>query len=186
MVPFEPGEKSGGARAVKDFLELLQKRVVPKVFCVEQQVPSHASIRTRLSRLLVWPLPLPHQCRHLLFGDAKIGAQLDRADVIIFEALSTALLLHGWRRPAAYMVVRDHEVLTRRIAMDLRAASGFHSLADLLRLIVCYLVSVTVYLRADRIIALTEQDRDWIVKYLSVGGPPDGLHSGPLPTGDRR
>ena len=165
VVPFEPGEKSGGARAIKDFLDLLNKRVVPEVVCVDQRIPSQ-SVRARVARVLVWPLPLPHQCRHLLLGDPDMQSKLDRADVVIFEFISTALVLYGWRRPAAFVVIRDHEVLTRRIAMDLRAASGIRALVDLLRLIVCYLVSVAVYLRADRIIALTEQDRDWIVKHF--------------------
>ena len=156
--PFPPGQESGGARAVHDFVEMLRRRYTPVVF-VTQRDSRPSALQSRLGRLLLWPLPLTASCRPLVAGDPAIAAALARADAVVFEFFATAVTFY-LRRPAAGLVIlRDHEVLVRKLAMERDSAHGLERASRMLRLAICYLVSSAVYRQMDRIVTLTEEDR---------------------------
>jgi glycosyltransferase involved in cell wall biosynthesis len=165
VVPFEPGDRSGGARAVKDFVSLLARRYPVRVAIVTT-VARPGAWRRMLGLALTWPLSLPSQCRSLVVGDPGVRAQLADADTVVFEFLSTALYLYLARPAAARLVLRDHEVLVRKTDMERRAAHGLEALVHAARLVTCYLVSYAVYRQADRIVTLTEEDRLALVSWF--------------------
>lgn len=157
VVPFEPGDQSGGARAVKDFVSVLRRKYAPEVLVVPA-IARPGRGRRALGALLTWPLSLPAQCRSLVVGDPDLESRMARADTIIFEFFSTALLLYAHRPSAARLVLRDHEVLVRKTDMERRAARGLEALVHGARLLSCYLISYAVYRQVDRIVTLTEED----------------------------
>ena len=158
VVPFEPGDWSGGARAAKDFVALLRRRYTPRIAVVTAAARPNGW-RRAAGALLTWPLSLPAQCRPLVLGEPRLEAELDGAETLVFEFFSTALLLYQHRPRAGRIVIRDHEVLVRKTDMERRATRGLESLGHAARLLTCYLVSQAVYRQADRIVTLTEEDR---------------------------
>jgi hypothetical protein len=154
VAPFAPGDQSGGARAVKDFVAVLRRKYDPTVIVVQ----TDARLRRALGALLTWPLSLPAQCRSLAVGDPGLGTRIAGVDTLIFEFFSTALLVYLQRPDAARIVLRDHEVLVRKTNMERQAASGLDALVHGARLLTCYLVSYAVYRQVDRIVTLTEED----------------------------
>jgi hypothetical protein len=163
--PFPPGSESGGARAVLDFVEMLRRRYQPEIF-VTQRDGRPSALHARVGRLLLWPLPLAASCRPIAAGDPALAAALARADTVVFEFFATAVTFYVRRPPAGLVVLRDHEVLVRKLAMERDAARGLDRLAQGLRLAICRLVSGAVYSRMDRIVTLTEEDRRGLLAWF--------------------
>jgi hypothetical protein len=164
VVPFEPGTSSGGAKAVNDFIALLRERVTCDVFIVQDQPPG--GWRSLIGQLLSWQMPLAPQCRHLMAGNPALARRVNHGGTIVFEFLATALFMWWGRRPAGVVVLRDHEVLPRKVALEMSQARHVLTVYHALRFVVTYLVCLPVYVRADRVIALTDEDRDWLRRYV--------------------
>ena len=163
--PFEPGEQSGGARAVKDFLALLRRRR-PVSLLVVAQWPAPGPVVSMLGRFLSWPLSVPLPCRSLLLGSTALTRRLEGADTLIFEHFSGALCLF-WGRPAVRrIVIRDHEVQLRKIEMEWRGSSGIEAATHAVRLACCYLISRPVFSQADCIVTLTHEDRAALLRWF--------------------
>jgi glycosyltransferase involved in cell wall biosynthesis len=161
--PFAPGNESGGAKAVQDLVSVLETRPGFRIVDVAALKALPSQINRAASALLAWPLPFPPQCRALILGHGAMGRALGGGQTVLFEFFATALYLYLRPQPAPYIVLRDHEVLVRKLAMEYREARGLEALSQALRLGTCYLVSLGVYRKADRIVTLTEEDRVWLV-----------------------
>jgi polysaccharide biosynthesis protein PslH len=156
--PIEPGETSGGARATRDFLMLLRRRHAVDLVLVPP-LRTVASWRRWCGGLLFWPLPIAGHCRPLAAGSPPIDRALTGADVVLLEGFDSATRFYLSRPPAVRVVLREYEVLLRRLAMERDRSRGLERLSHAIRLAVCWLVSRVIYARVDRIVTLTEEDR---------------------------
>jgi glycosyltransferase involved in cell wall biosynthesis len=160
--PFEPGETSGGARAVKDFLTLLGARRGSTLIVVSAlQRPRR--LMEGLGNILSWPISVPPQCRPLLTGPRRLTERLDGADTVIFEHFSGALCLFRGRPAVRRIVIRDHEVQLRKIEMERQRTRGLDWMMHSVRLASCSLISRPIFAAADSIVTLTAEDRDALV-----------------------
>jgi glycosyltransferase involved in cell wall biosynthesis len=164
VTPFAPSDHSGGARAVQDFVSILRDREGFRVVNVEDLSPKPGRVHRWLGALLAWPLPVPPQCSALIAGHHTLGRALRDASTVVFESFATALLLYLRRPPAARIVLRDYEVLVRKLRMEYDASTGIAAVSHALRLASCYLISFAVYRKVDHIVTLTEEDRAWLVR----------------------
>lgn len=162
--PFPPGSESGGAKAVQDLLITLKDEFEVSTWAIPRPFRG-PRLRGAIASLLFRALVIPDSSRRLAFGHAALREAASRADTVVFEFFATAIYLWMGNVRAPRVVVRDHEVLVRKFDMERRAARGIERLTWGIRVATCYVVSFVVYLRADCIIALTEQDRaaiaDW-------------------------
>jgi polysaccharide biosynthesis protein PslH len=157
VAPFAPGKESGGSKAVLDLAHTLsgpfelQTQVIPKD-------GRRGGVWSRLAVALLRPLPIPEHCRRLMFGDAALAQAIRGADIVLFEFALTAVYLCFGATAGKRVIVRDHEVLIRKQAMEAEAARGLDKLTWWLRLGSCWLVTLSSYARAHLIITLTEAD----------------------------
>ncbi|HEU5134584.1 MAG TPA: glycosyltransferase [Steroidobacteraceae bacterium] len=194
VAPFAPGNESGGSKAVLDLANTLKPHFDLTTHVVEKNA-CPGGIKRRLARVLLRPLPIPDHCRDLLFGDASLSAAIAAAHTVFFEFQLTAVYLGFGTTHGKRVVVRDHEVLVRKLDMEREAARGLDSLAWRLRTFSCWLVTLAVYARAHLIITLTEADRAAIARWfpffaaraVCVPAPfePPNLASGPSRAGPR-
>lgn len=159
--PFAPSEHSGGSKAVGDLQRGLAQRLRVAIWTVPERIVDK-SVGAKLSRLLTRALPIPTQCRALAFGHAQMRHESARARVVLFEFFATAVALFLGRVDSPRVVIRDHEVLLRKLAMEYEGERGMRKCVALIRVATCWLLSAVVYTRADAIVALTLEDRDSI------------------------
>lgn len=164
VAPFESGDLSGMAKAVKDFAAMLARRHHVHLVSV-RALAAPGWLRRVLGAWLTWGLPVQRQCQPLAAG-APLNQSYDGAQAVVFEAFECALAVYVRRPPAILVVLRDHEVLVRKIEMERQAASGLARVLHTLRLWTCAHVSKTVYAKMDRIVTLTTEDRDAILAWF--------------------
>jgi hypothetical protein len=156
VAPFAPGKESGGSKAVLDLANTLSgpfdlaTHVLPK--------SPRGGTLGRLGVVLLRPLPIPEHCRQVMFGDAALAGAVRGTDTVLFEFALTAVYLCFGATAGKRVVVRDHEVLIRKQAMEAAAARGWDKLGWWLRLGTCWLVTLASYARAHLIITLTDAD----------------------------
>ena len=123
VAPFSPGNESGGSKAVLDLATTLKPHFDLTTHVVEKNARQGGFAR-RLARVLLRPLPIPDHCRELMFGDASLSAAIAPAHTVLFEFQLTAVYLCFGRTHGKRVVVRDHEVLMRKLDMERQAARG--------------------------------------------------------------
>jgi glycosyltransferase involved in cell wall biosynthesis len=194
VAPFSPGNQSGGSKAVLDLANTLKPHFDLATHVVAKDARRGGMTR-RLARALLRPLPIPEHCRDLMFGDASLAAAIAPVHTVLFEFQLTAVYLCFGRTHGKRIVVRDHEVLVRKLDMERRAARGLDAIAWWLRTMSCWLVTLAAYSRAHLIISLTEADRAAIASWfpffaartVSVPAPfePPNLEARPARAGPR-
>ncbi|HEY6123065.1 MAG TPA: glycosyltransferase, partial [Steroidobacteraceae bacterium] len=194
VAPFSPGNESGGSKAVLDLANTLKPHFDLATHVIAKDAP-RGGMGRRLARALLRPLPIPDHCRDLLFGDASLSAAIAPVHTVLFEFQLTAVYLCFGQTHGKRVVVRDHEVLVRKLDMERAAATGLDSLAWWLRTMSCWLVTLAAYSRANLIIVLTDADRAAIARWfpffaartVSVPAPfePPSLASTPPRAGPR-
>lgn len=162
--PFAPGDESGGSKAVLDLVNTIKPRFDASVYVIPKDTTG--GLLGRIAQVLLRPLPIPPHCRALMFGNPGLRHAAQRTDIVFFEFLLTAVFLYFGRLDGQRVVIRDHEVLVRKLDMERRQARGLQSAVWLLRTLTCYLVSCAVYARADRIITLTEADKQAVARWF--------------------
>jgi len=165
VAPFSPGNESGGSKAVLDLANTLKPRFDLATHVVAKGTPA-VGLKRRLARALLRPLPIPDHCRDLLFGDAPLSAAIAPVHTVLFEFQLTAVYLCFGSTHGKRVVVRDHEVLIRKLDMERRATRGLESVAWWLRTRSCWLVTLAAYARAHLVITLTEADRLAIARWF--------------------
>jgi glycosyltransferase involved in cell wall biosynthesis len=163
--PIEPGETSGGARATRDWVALLRRRYRTTLELVPP-LRTVAAWPRRLGTALFWPLPIAAQCRPLVAGSPAIDRAIAGADVLVLESFDAATRFYLRPPPAGRVVLREYEVLLRRLAVERDRAEGIERWTHVLRLGVCWLVSRIVYRRVDWIVTLTDEDRQALVAWF--------------------
>jgi glycosyltransferase involved in cell wall biosynthesis len=194
VAPFPPGNESGGSKAVLDLANTLKPHFDLATWVVAKDGP-RGGLTRRLARALLRPLPIPDHCRDLMFGDARLAAAIASVHTVLFEFQLTAVYLCFGATQGKRVVVRDHEVLIRKLDMERRAAHGLEAFAWRLRTMSCWLITLSAYARAHLIITLTEADRlaiaSWFpffaARTVSVPAPfePPKLPAVPAQAGPR-
>lgn len=157
VAPFAPGKESGGSKAVLDLANTLSGSFDLATHVIPKDGP-RGGVAQRLAVALLRPLPIPEHCRRVMFGDASLARAIRGADTVLFEFALTAVYLCFGDTGGKRVIVRDHEVLIRKQAMEAEAARGLDKLAWWLRLGSCWLVTLASYARAHLIITLTDAD----------------------------
>ncbi len=165
VAPFSPGNESGGSKAVLDLANTLKPHFDLATHVVAKNA-ARGGFSRRVARELLRPLPIPDHCRQLLFGDASLASAIAPVHTVIFEFTLTAVYLCFGRTHGKRVVVRDHEVLVRKLDMERRAARGLEACAWWLRTMSCWLVTLAAYSRANLIITLTEADRLAVARWF--------------------
>jgi glycosyltransferase involved in cell wall biosynthesis len=158
VAPFSPGNESGGSKAVLDLANTLKPHFALETWVVAKDGP-RGGLTRRVARALLRPLPIPDHCRDLMFGDARLAAAIASVHTVIFEFQLTAVYLCFGATHGKRVVVRDHEVLIRKLDMERRAARGLEACAWWLRAMSCWLITLSAYSRAHLVITLTDADR---------------------------
>jgi glycosyltransferase involved in cell wall biosynthesis len=161
----EPGQTSGGARATQDLLALFRRRYRASLELVPP-LRTVAAWRRWIGNALFWPLPVAAQCRPLVAGSPAIDRAIAEADVVVLESFDAATRFYLTRPPAGRVVLREYEVLLRRLAVERDRSHGIERWTHALRLAACWLVSRIVYRRVDWIVTLTDEDRQALVAWF--------------------
>ncbi|ACL73431.1 hypothetical protein Tgr7_2352 [Thioalkalivibrio sulfidiphilus HL-EbGr7] len=161
LAPFEPGNRSGGAQALAGLQDLLKQRFNPTLLDL-LKLDRESGLRSQVSAFLTYPIPVPDQCRPLLLKPAIAATSLHDCERLLIEFIGPGLFLSLQPRPSYPVILRDHEVLIRKLVMDFNESHGLESIRLALSIATCYLIGLTIYSRADRIIALTPEDEAYL------------------------
>lgn len=166
--PYEPGEKSGGSTAIRGLLRTLSRDF--EVNCVGLcELPTPLGrFRRRVADLLTLALPMPVHCRAFVLAPGAICGRLAGDQPVLLEFLSGAVFLLGVGPLSARTILRDHEVLVRRLVEEARAAQGLDRVVGLLRIAVAWLLSHDIYCKVDRIITLTPEDAAYLTRAFPI------------------
>lgn len=165
LAPFSPGSQSGGAQAISGLLSILEERFQIRLIDLSEHKPPLDKLAA-LAFVLTLPLPVPDHCRRLLLGSGTVTSRLETCDALLIEFPGPALFLPLSRRPGCRVILRDHEVLLRKLTMELRAASGpLEIIRRGLGVGICYLACLSIYCHMDGIITLTREDREYLERW---------------------
>jgi glycosyltransferase involved in cell wall biosynthesis len=162
VVPYPPGEKSGGARAIQGLLRALEGAMRVETIPLYALEPRGGRLRRLVADWLTHALPMPVHCRPFVFSGATVRAKIEDGRPVVIEFLSGSLFLLFGRRPANRLVLREHEPLCRRLWSERRTAHGAERLLRPLQAAVAWLAMAAVYARVDRVVALTPQDAAFV------------------------
>lgn len=161
VVPYPPGEKSGASKAIQNFLAILEQDFTLTVVPLYELAPSGPGWRRWLSEYLTAALPMPVHCRPFLLSPSVVMRRLEPGRTVVIEFVSGAMFLF-FRRLPHRVVLRDHEVLVRRLASERDAQTGLTRLVTTARMAVCWLMCAVIYRKADTIVTLTPDDAAYL------------------------
>lgn len=165
VAPYSPGNQSGGAQAIAGLMSCLEGRFSTRLVDLSKQ-KDPGDIWSALAYGLTFPLPVPDHCRRLLLSPRSLMNMLDESGRVLIEFPGPGLFLLMSRRPGYRVVMRDHEVLLRKLAMEYRAAVGlWATLRQFFAVGICYLVGLALYSRLDSVITLTDEDRQCLERW---------------------
>jgi glycosyltransferase involved in cell wall biosynthesis len=162
VVPYPPGGKSGGARAIGGLLRALEGGFRVEPIPLYELRPAGGRIRHRLADWLTHALPIPVHCRPFAMDGRTVRRRIADGRPVVIEFLSGSLFLLFGGRPANRLVLREHEPLCRRLWSERRTAAGAERMLLPLQGVLAWLAMTAVYVRVDRIVALTEQDAAYL------------------------
>ncbi|HEX8692849.1 MAG TPA: glycosyltransferase family 4 protein [Longimicrobium sp.] len=162
VVPYPPGEKSGGSTAIKGLVETLGRGWQLHLVPLYELKPSGGRVRGLLSDWLTFALPMPVHCRPFIVSPSTVRERIGGPHPVVVEFLSGSLFLVFGGRPRNALVLREHEPLCRRLAMETRAARGLGRAVPALKTAAAWLVMFGVYLKVDRVVALTPEDAAYV------------------------
>lgn len=162
VVPYPPGEKSGGARAIQGLLRALEGGFALETIPLYALEPSGGRIRRHLADWITHALPMPVHCRPFALSGAAVRRRIVDGRPVVVEFVSGAMFLLFGPRPANRLLLRDHEPLCRRLWSERRTARGAERLLRPLQAALAWLAMAAVYARVDHVAALTPEDAAFI------------------------
>ena len=171
VTPFGAGTRSGSARAERDLLEMLALDFEVTVIALPALQARPGFIGALIGSLVGPSLPADPRLADFLGDPASVVSEAKKVDLLFVEFVYAALFLFGPTRLHCSVILRDHEVLARRFAGELAAASSpADRFALFARLCTVWLVTLRLYSRADRIVALTPEDAAWLRSHFPFVG----------------
>lgn len=162
VVPYAPGEKSGGARAIQGLLRALESGYAVETIPLYAMRPAGGLVRRLLADWLTHALPMPVHCRPFVLSASTVRARIADGRPVVIEFVSGALFLLLGARPENRLVLREHEPLCRRLWSERRTERGAERLLRPLQAVLAWLAMAAVYARVDRIVTLTPQDAAFV------------------------
>ena len=167
VTPFGAGTRSGSARAERDLLEMLAPDFDVSVIALPELRPRPGPLGSVAGRLIGPALPMDQRLVDYLGDPEPLLSGANGLDLLFVEFVYGALFLFGRSRIDYPVVLRDHEVLARRFAIEFGNALRLTDQIVLVaRLGIVWLVTFRIYLRADHIIALTPEDAEWLRRHF--------------------
>lgn len=162
VVPYPPGEKSGGARAIQGLLRALEDGFRVEPIPLYAMDAGGGRVRGLLADWLTHALPMPVHCRAFALGGSAVRGRIADGRPVVVEFLSGALFLLFGARPGNRLLLREHEPLCRRLWSERRTARGAERLLRPLQALLAWLAMAAVYAKVDRVVALTPEDAAFI------------------------
>ncbi|HEX6909879.1 MAG TPA: glycosyltransferase family 4 protein [Longimicrobium sp.] len=162
VVPYEPGQKSGGARAIQGLLRALETRCEVVALPLYGVAPQGGQVARLAARWLTYALPMPCHCRPFAVSGRSVRRRIARGRPLVIEFMSGAMFLLLGPRPENCTILREHEPLCRRLWSERRMARGAERVLLPVQAAAAWLAMTAVYLRVDRIVALTPQDAAFV------------------------
>ena len=162
VVPYAPGEKSGGARAIQGLLRALEGgyRVETIPLYAMEGEPGRA--RRSLADWITHALPMPVHCRPFAVSGRAVRQRITDGRPLVIEFMSGAMFLLLGSRPGNRIVLREHEPLCRRLWSERGTLRGGERILRPLQAALAWLAMAAVYGKVDRIVALTPEDAAFI------------------------
>jgi glycosyltransferase involved in cell wall biosynthesis len=163
VTPFGAGTKSGSARAERDLLEMLGADFQVRIIALPE-TPSRSGFIARFAgRLYGSTFPMERRLWDFLIAPNPVFAEVKDANVVFVEFIYAAFFLFRGAGMDYPLVLRDHEVLARRFAIELSNAHRFPDrFVAAARFLSVWLLTFHLYMRADSIVALTPEDAEWL------------------------
>ena len=158
VVPYPPGEKSGGSTAIRGLLAALGDGYVTETVPLYAMDARAGRLRRLLADWLTHALPMPVHCRPFVLSGAAVRGRMADGRPVVVEFLSGAQFLLFGRRPANPLVLRDHEPLCRRLWSERGVVEGFERPMRALQAGLAWLAMAAIYAKVDRIVTLTPDD----------------------------
>jgi glycosyltransferase involved in cell wall biosynthesis len=166
VIPYEPGEKSGASNGIKSLIDDLGNTFNLEIVPIYEINPRENKYLLWLSEALTSALPMPKHCRPFLMSPQSVLGRIKDENPVFIEFVSGSLSLVFGKRPENMIILRDHENLCRRLMMEYRKSKGMESLLTAAQFLICYLLLYNIYLKLDKIVTLTEQDSEAIIRYF--------------------
>lgn len=162
VVPYSPGEKSGGARAIQGLLTALEGGYRVETIPLYRIEPIGGRIRALLSDWITHALPMPLHCRPFVVSGESVRRRIADDRPLVIEFMSGAMFLLLGPRPANPIILREHEPLCRRLWSERRTLRGAERMLRPLQAALAWLAMAAVYRKVDRIVALTPEDAAFV------------------------
>lgn len=162
VVPYPPGNRSGGSRAIQGLLRALEGGFAVERIPLHSIHPSGGRVRRLLADWLTHALPMPVHCRPFAVDGDAVRARIADGRPVVIEFLSGALFLLFGARPRNRLVLREHEPLCRRLWSERRTARGGERILLPLKALLAWLAMADIYAKVDAVVALTPEDAAYL------------------------
>ena len=162
VIPYPPGDRSGGARAIQGLLRTLEGGFAVHVVPLYALSPPGGRVRAAMADWITHALPMPVHCRPFALSGDAVRARIPEGRPLVIEFVSGAIFLLFGRRPRTRIVLREHEPLCRRLWSERRTAGGAGRVLRPLQALLAWLAMAAVYAKVDRVVALTPEDARFI------------------------
>lgn len=158
VIPYPPGDRSGGARAIQGLLRTLEGGYAVHIVPLYALSPAGGRVRAAMADWITHALPMPVHCRPFALSGDAVRARIPEGRPLVIEFLSGAVFLLFGRRPRTRIILREHEPLCRRLWSERRTARGIDRAFRPLQALLAWLATTAVYAKVDRVVALTPED----------------------------
>lgn len=165
--PIEPSNLSGGGKAVKDLFEVFSRYLRVKFVSSNDLTEGISLLKLKVSVLLMSGMPILVSSAPLLFAHLRVK-RMAQPDVAVFiEFAEGALFLALGKRLSNYTILRDHEILSRRIGtMPLTSRNMLDAVRKSVTIAVCKSLLRNIYEKVDVIVTLTPEDAEYIKEHF--------------------
>ncbi|HYR12102.1 MAG TPA: glycosyltransferase [Longimicrobium sp.] len=158
VVPYPPGDRSGGSTAIRGLLAALGEGYAVETIPLYAMDARAGRVRRLLADWLTHALPMPVHCRPFALRAAAVRERMADGRPVVVEFLSGAQFLLLGRRPANPLVLREHEPLCRRLWSERGVVEGIERPMRALQAALAWLAMAAIYARVDRVVTLTPDD----------------------------
>jgi glycosyltransferase involved in cell wall biosynthesis len=158
VVPYPPGEKSGGSAAIQGLLTALGEGYAIETIPLYAMDARAGRVRRLLADWLTHALPMAVHCRPFALSGAAVRGGMADGRPVVVEFLSGAQFLLFGRRPANPLVLREHEPLCRRLWSERAVVEGIERPVRALQAALAWLAMAAIYAKVDRVVTLTPDD----------------------------
>lgn len=163
ITPIQPSHYSGGGKAVHDLIQLFSRHISLQLILLPELSKNIAVFFRKTAEALLSSIPALRSSSYFLFGSSLISSKFGPGKVVFIEFLEGAFFLVFSRRVENKTILRDHEVLSRRIRQSPNIGKEVLSrIKQRSSVLVCDELLRNIYGKVDKILTLTSEDADYI------------------------